>query len=172
MNRTLIWVIALCTSVPGFGQMTADEAMRQARQYQQDSQAVRTVVLTERDIKSFLAARTELEKLGPTTNLAQAAGRNAQTLAVLARHGFSLDSFGAVTTSIGLALGSLDAKTNDPAQEEALAKMKEQLTPAQYEMMRQQLDASTAMLADLQKQPAANVELVRKYRDQIEKKTQ
>lgn len=139
------------------------------------------VPLTESDVQSFVSAVRELRDLGIETKVdrsnvqsyAQALAANREAIAILERNGFTVDRFQRVTVTVGLAIAALETKGKESdksrtEQEKALEKMKESLSPEQYEALRQQMLGASAMLDKVQQQPEGNLELVAKHREEID----
>ena len=180
----LIWtMLSLIVAGSALAQTSADEAMRHAGQYP-TAQPPKAVLLSEQDVTGFIEAATELRRLGIETDLAtrsrakpglpEALATNAKAQGILERNGFSTERFSQVASSIGLAMAALGTKEKpgslDKAragQAEAMARMKQQLSPAQYEMMRKQMEMASGALESLERQPAQNLELVAKHRDAL-----
>lgn len=138
------------------------------------------VALTEADITGFLGAAPELNRLGvkagkdPAGQMGKLAA-SSEASAIIERHGFTPQRFQQVAYSIGISMAALDTQKSDKDaaaaradQERALAQMKKQLPPEQYELMKAQLEAAMAAAAKLENQPPQNLELVRKHRAAIE----
>jgi hypothetical protein len=185
---TVILGLSLVVAVSACKESTRDEAREEAQQQAADAAEAATgvpevVSLTEGDVTGFISAATELRRLGVETemgesdvrNLAVGLRKNREAMAILERNGFDSDRFVQVTYSIGLALGALEMKAKEgeitksrEEQERMLESMKAQMPAEQYEMMRKQMEVGAAMYEQFQDQPEQNLQLVEKYRAQIE----
>lgn len=135
------------------------------------------VKLTERSVERFISAAKELSQLGKNVDLDASKGAgfmqgvtlSADALEILNGHDFEPTEFQRVAYSIGLAMAAADMTAEDRASmkksQEKLESMKGTLPAAQYEAMKQQM---TGAMNILNHQPEGNVELVAKYRKQIE----
>lgn len=143
------------------------------------------VPLTEKDVKGFIDASTKLRKLGiqeqveqsggnEPTSMADALSRSKDAVKIIGEHGFTTDRFESVAYNIGMALAADEMKKKPEElaaakakQEQALAQMKDKLTPEQYAQMEQRMKLAGKMMDQLQKLPPANIELVRQYATQL-----
>jgi hypothetical protein len=143
-------------------------------------QNIEPIDLTESDIERFLAASKDFDEadidLGtqgttepPTqAEMIKAVEANSEAMAILDDHGFTPKHFSDVTMNIVLAVGAAEMAANRAEIDQAMQQMeamKDQLPPAQYEAIRQQIVGVQTMFA---KAPAANIELVQRYRPQLE----
>ena len=143
------------------------------------------VELTKTELTSFIDAVNGLKKLGVETqtkkagteagNMVQAYATNAQALSILTSNGFTPERFQQVAYTVGMAMAALEMKGKgaeiDAAraqQEQAMAQMKSQMSPEQYELMRKQLGHANTTLDQMKNQPAGNVELVGEHRKEID----
>lgn len=199
MTRLMSPLIGLVASlcVLPLAAMTADEAtemaMQQAEQnMNQSAGSISTlqtpIALREADITGMISVLPQLNALGvradlaaadDPTGLTQGMQINTEAMALLKKHGFTMDHFQKSLYSVGMALMALesDIDTEEMAEakietERALAEMQDQLSPEQLAMLRQQLgsamDSAMGALSQMQNQPPGNLELVKKYRTQLE----
>lgn len=161
-----------------------EAAMRQALEASQATQRTERpeiVALEESDVTGFIGAMKELKRLDPNgrglgdslADFNRAVATDSRVKAILSKNGLSAETMPQVAYSISMAIGSLETSKAEIAGarnsgNEALARMKAQLSPEQYELMKQQMGAFDESIAELQKQPEANVRLVQKYRAQLE----
>ncbi len=140
-------------------------------------QVPKPVKLTEHSVERFINAAKELSQLGKDVNLDASKGAgflqgvtlSADALEILDDHDFEPIEFQRVGYSIGMAMAAGDMTAEDRAEmkksQEKLESMKGMLTAAQYEAMKQQMTGAMSMFND---QPEGNIELVAKYRAQLE----
>lgn len=143
-------------------------------------QNIEPIELTESDVERFLAASKDFDEadidLGQPVGkeppsqaqMIEAVEANSEAMAILDEHGFTAQHFSDVTMNIVLAIGAAEMAANKAEIEQAVQQMeamKDQLPPAQYEAIRQQI-VGVQMMFD--KAPEANVQLVQRYRPQIE----
>jgi hypothetical protein len=142
---------------------------------------VRPVQLTERDVESFLGAARDLHQLGlrvddernddpsSVTSFAEGLKLNAEAMGILRRHGFDLPRFQQVTYSVMMAAaaGEMEPNTASADMNAQLEAMKAKLSPEQYEQMKQATAGATATMKALSEQPEGNIELVKRYKEQI-----
>ena len=161
-----------------------EAAMRQAlqaSQARQQAERPQIVALQESDVTGFIGAMSELKRLDPSGNALgesladfnRTVATDSRVKAILSKNGLSAETMPQIAYSISMAIGSLETSQAEidearSAGNDALARMKAQLTPEQYELMKQQMGAFDASIAQLQKQPEGNVQLVQKYRAQLE----
>jgi hypothetical protein len=137
-----------------------------------------SVPLTEADLDHLLSAARELRQLGIESKLedgesgtVRAFATNREALAILDRNGFTVERFEKVLGSVGFALAALEAREKggdgQAKQEQALEKMKGQLSPEQYAALSQQMQGASAMMQKIQDQPQQNLDLVAAHKDEI-----
>jgi hypothetical protein len=92
-------------------------------------------------------------------------------MAILRDHDLDVMQFQQLSMSVMMAAAASEMEGNesDPAAEQAqLEQMKATLPPEQYEAMMSARKNAEAMMESIKNQPAGNVELVARYRDQLE----
>src|SRR5262245_35152811 len=149
------------------------------------------MVLTDSQVQSFFAAADDLQGLGgeasafsktnPSQPMAYAKGMqfSSEALAILNKHGFKDGAdFQRVAYNAAMAYGvveqggkealnkELDAGAQQ--QQEAMEQMRKHLSPEQMKMMQGQMGAGMAMAGSMRDVPDQNVELMTKYRAQME----
>ncbi len=142
------------------------------------------ITLSESDVEHFVAALEDLQRVGvrqekrlgadpsDARQMAEGLRGSAEAMAVLERHGFDLVRFQTVGYSIGLAAAAAESGRSAGSMDSAVAnleKMKGQLPKEQYEAMAASLKSAGAIVEDLSKQPAGNVDLYRRYRERLER---
>ena len=141
---------------------------------------VEPIALTESDIEGFIAASKALDEQGVDLDVAgpdapptqagmiDAMKANSEAMAIIEDNGFSAEEFSDVTLNIVLAIGAAELAANraeiDAAMQQMEA-MKDQLPPEQYAAIREQVLGMQMMF---EKAPPANIELVQRYRPQLE----
>jgi hypothetical protein len=145
------------------------------------------IPLTEEKVKGFLGAMEELKALGEegkkfsATNpsLVKTMQFDDKTKGIIKKHGFAgVAEFQQVAFNASAAYyvvkngGKEGIKKklaeNDVKRAEAIEKLKAHLTPDQLKMLETQIGAGTATMHALADQPDANLELIKKYSDQME----
>lgn len=136
------------------------------------------VTLTDSHVERFIAATKELKAQNfdyempddsGTANWSEAFRQNKQLNSIIQKHGFRDGAaFENTVYSIVAGIANMEMEANRPEIEEAkaqLAQMKDQMPAETYAMLEQQMLGITQMFSD---QPAGNVDVVRKYRQQLE----
>ncbi len=146
--------------------------------------ALDPITLSESDVEHFVAALEDLQRAGvrhesrlgsdpsEARQMAEGLRGSSEALAIIQKHGFDLARFQTVGYSLGLAAAASEAAGSAPKMDSALAnleKMKGQLPKEQYDAMVASLKATGGIVEDLQKQPAGNVELYKRYRERLER---
>jgi hypothetical protein len=142
------------------------------------------VTLTERDVERFIVVMKEFDKLGveydarvgdntdaSIRNMGTAWSANREAMAILNRNDFDLGRFQRVTYSIMMAAAAAEMQGNESQMNAATAQleaMKGKVAPEVYEQMKRAQEQSMQMTQSMMNQPAGNVELVRRYRAEIE----
>lgn len=140
-----------------------------------------TVKLTEKDVTGFITASQKLRKLDidekvqkEADSVTEAFELNKDAMAIIDAQGFTPDRFQTVAYNIGMALAANEMKKSPEElaaaraqQEQALAEMKDKLTPEQYDQMQKRLEMASGMVEQLSKLPPENRVLVAKYETQI-----
>ncbi len=144
--------------------------------------ALEPLRLGEDDVEHFVAALEDFKRAGLESRLGSDASEarqfaeglraSSEAMAILQRHGFDLARFQRVGYSVALALAAADAAASAPKVNEALAeveKLKGQVPKEQYDAMVAGAKAAAGIAEDMQNQPEGNVELVKRFRDRIER---
>jgi hypothetical protein len=149
------------------------------------------MTLTDAQVQGFFAAANELKALGEEAGAnggADASNPEAfarslrvsnQGMAILQKHGFKDPAeFQRVGYNAAMAYGiveqggkqAMDAKLREAETEQAKAmeEMQRQMSPQQFEMMKGHLGAAMGMAKSMQDVPESNIELMKKYGDQME----
>ena len=139
--------------------------------------------LEERDVERFISVLQEFDRIGvkldekvgenpsDISRVFQGLGANAEAMAVLRDHDLDVTTFQQLGMSVMMAAAASELKDESPdmaAQQAQLQEMKATLPPAQYEAMMNAQKTAEAMMGSIMNQPAGNVELVTRYRDQLE----
>ncbi|MFK7913333.1 MAG: hypothetical protein AB8B93_05420 [Pseudomonadales bacterium] len=135
------------------------------------------ISLTDGHVERFIAAVTELKAQNfdyqmrdnaDAANWSEAFNNNERMSSIIQRHGFADGKvFESTVYSIVAGIASIEMEQNRPEIEKAkaqLAQMKGQMPAETYAMLEQQMLGVTKMFND---QPAGNVDVVRKYREQL-----
>lgn len=174
---SLLLSTLLCTAslFAGFTGIAHAEPASEAPAWAENFQNADKVKLTDNHVERFIAAAKELRaqkfdyQNSENQDWNEAFRENAQLNGVLKRHGFDDGAaFEATVYSIVAAIGSMEMEKNRPEIEQAkaqLEQMKDQMPAETYAMLEQQMLGMAQVFDD---QPAGNVEVVRKYRDQLE----
>jgi hypothetical protein len=187
----LVLSITLCIAVPVVAQMSQEEAMKLAQQYQGQGAGMQeapppAIELTEKDVTGFIGSVEDLQELGVASQIeadkdgklemSEALAANHEAMSILEGHGFTPERFQQVAYSVGYALAALQMKGKEgeideawAAQEKAFEKMKGQLSDEQMQLIRSQVGTAKAAMHQIEDQPAGNLELVRKHMDEIQR---
>lgn len=148
------------------------------------SGSLEPVALTESDVEHFVGALEELQATGlryesrlgsdpsDATSLAEGFRGSAEAMAILRKHGFDVPRFQVVSYSVALAMVADQAAASAPEVNEAVAqveKMKGQIPKEQYDAMLAGAQSAAALSQDMQKQPAGNVDVVKPFRERLER---
>ncbi|MFT5690878.1 MAG: hypothetical protein ACI92E_000201 [Oceanicoccus sp.] len=132
------------------------------------------ISLTDSLIKNFIGTAKELNRQEKTIDFEQERSPledmrlGREGMDIIVKHGFDIIQFQQVAYSIGMAFGAEAMQGKSAEIEQArqqLQTMKGRLPEAQYEMLKQQMMNVFQVFAD---QPSGNIELVAKYRDQLQ----
>lgn len=141
------------------------------------------VALTERDMERFLTVMRELKRLGvgydadasdpgsAIAGMASAWAANREAMAILQANDLDVVRLQQLTYTIAMAMAASEMEGNAAKMQESAAQieaMKGQLPPEMYEQMKQGQEAAEAMTRVLLEQPPGNVELVRRYRAELD----
>jgi hypothetical protein len=142
------------------------------------------VALTERDVERFIAVMKEFRRLGveydgkvdtdagaSIRNATTAWSANREAMDILRRNDFDVGRFQRVTHSIMMAAAASEMKGNESNMNAATAQleaMKGKVAPEMYEQMKKAQEQGMQMRQSAMNQPEGNVELVRRYRDELE----
>jgi len=148
------------------------------------------MTLEESQLQGFLAAVTDLKALGTEAGGWQANMGRPEALmrglqlssaaqAVLQKHGIQdVTEFQRIGYNAAMAYGVLqnggkasmakDLAKAKAEQAKALEQMRQHLSPEQLKALESQMNAGMAMAGSLQDVPEANLELVKKYRTQMD----
>jgi hypothetical protein len=141
---------------------------------------LQAVTLSESDVEHFIAAAKELNTLGVETNAdlgedpskarsyLEGLQASAEAMAILRKHTFDGPRFQQVATSVMMAFAAEEMKKTDVDMKANLEQMKAQLPKEQYEQMKKMTEAASANMEAIANQPQSNIDLVAKYRDQID----
>ncbi len=161
-------------------QATVADAMAPVADMIQNFQPMK---LEERDVERFISVLQEFERMGVKLNenvgenpsdissVFQGLGANAEAMAVLRDHDLDVMKFQQLGMSVMMAAAASELGDQSPdmaAEQARLEEMKATLPPEQYEAMMSARKNAEAMMVSIQNQPAGNVELVARYRDQLE----
>lgn len=148
------------------------------------------MALTDAKVEGFFAAMKDLEALGADANanvgadpsrpqaFAQGLQVSSEGMAILQKHGFEdVTEFQRVGFNAAMAhsvleqggKAAVDAKLKkaDADQAKALEKLKQQVSPEQYEMMKGHIGGAMNTAKIMQDVPEGNVELMTKYSEQM-----
>jgi hypothetical protein len=141
------------------------------------------VALAEQDVEGFLTVMREFKRLGLETRrdsddpmssvgaMATAWGANREAMAILRDNDFDIPRFQQVTYSVMMAMAASEMDGNSgnaQASAAQLEAMKGKVPPAQYEAMKKALEQSTQMVEAMSKQPEGNIELVKRFKEEID----
>lgn len=170
-------LLALCLVLGGTGAICANAATPSTT-WANGLQSADKVKLTDDHVERFIATVKELKTLENEFSVPDRLGNgdweaafaaNAQANGVLQRHGFADgEAFKNTAYSIAIGFANLEMAKNQVEMEQVkaqLAAMKDQMTPETYAMIEKQLLGTMTMLDD---QPAGNIDVIRKYREQLE----
>jgi hypothetical protein len=154
------------------GQSLADTAPKTDPLGLLDKQSV--IALTDSLMKNYIGAAMELNSQEKTIDFDRQRSSledlqlGRKGMDIIGKYGLELIQFQRVAYSIAMAFGAEAMQGKSAEIEQArqqMQAMKGKLPEAQYEMMKQQMMSIFDRFAD---QPPGNVELVAKYRDQLE----
>lgn len=171
--------LLLIVSLPmGFAVTAQAEPATSAPSWAEAFNKADKITLTDSHVERFIAATKELKAQNfdyempdgsGAANWSEAFRGNKQLNAIIQKHGFSDGAaFENTVYSIVAGIANMEMEANRAEIEEAkaqLAQMKDQMPAETYAMLEQQMLGITQMFSD---QPAGNVEVVRKYRQQLE----
>lgn len=172
-TRLLAFLVAFFFAGAASAQMSADDSLDLLK-------SVEPMSLSEKDVTGFIAAADDFDKedveidglddgsAKTRSEMINRVKQNGAAVAIIKRHGFSVDRFADVSMNVMLAMGALEMQKNQPEIEQSMQQleaMKGQLPPGQYEKFVDQIMGVRSAFA---RAPDANVELVAKYRDQID----
>ena len=161
---------------PGMGGPDMAAAMESLKSLQQAP----IIELTDGDVERMIALSKEAETsdievdgLGegdmPNYNsMAKALGSNTDAVALLSKHGFTPESYRDVAINVALAMGAAEMRKNEAQMEASLKQLeaaKGMMPEDQYNMLVEQI---TGTLATFEKAPDSNIELVEKFRPELE----
>lgn len=141
------------------------------------------VTLREQDVERFVTVMREFKRLGletsksagdpgsSVTGMASAWGANREAMAILRTNDFDLPRFQQVTYSIMMAMAAseMEGKSMDTQGSAAqLEAMKGKVPPETYEAMKKAQAQATQMNQSMQNQPEGNIELVKRFKEDIE----
>lgn len=140
------------------------------------------VTLRDGDVERFLTVMREFKRLGletqgrgdpgeSVTAMASAWGANREAMDILRRNDFEMVEFQRVTYSIMAALAASEMEGSGAKMQEGAAQleaMKDKLPKEMYEAMKKTQEQATQMTQSLMQQPEGNVELVRRFKADIE----
>lgn len=142
------------------------------------------VLLHERDVERFLTVMREFKRLGletrggagdpgaSVTGMATAWEANREAMDILRDNDFDIPGFQRVMYSIMLAIAAseMDGNSATKMQQGAtqLEAMKGKVPTETYEAMKKAQEQATQMTESMLKQPDGNIELVRRFRSDIE----
>jgi hypothetical protein len=141
---------------------------------------LQAIPLSESDVEHFIAATKELHALGselqadlgddPSKVQSWAASiqGSAEAMAILRKHTFDAPRYQQVATSVMMAYAAEDVKKSQVDMKAQMEQMKATLPKEQYEQMQKMNEQAQAMLKAYENQPQSNIDLVAKYRDQID----
>lgn len=163
---------------------TAADSMAAAAQAIGSIASMEPLALAESDVEHFVAALEELHHAGleresrlgtapsEANQMFEGLSASAEAMGILRKHGFDLSRFQYVGYTVALALAADDAASSAPQVDEAIAqveKMKGQIPKEQYDAMLAAAKGASGIVQDLRAQPQGNVDLVRRFRERLEK---
>jgi hypothetical protein len=104
-------------------------------------------------------------------NMATAWAANREAMDILRQNNFDLPRFQRVTYSIMAAMAAAELSGNESKMKEGEAQleaMKGKLPPEMYEQMKKAQEQAAQMTQQFMNQPAGNVELVSRFRAELE----
>ena len=123
--------------------------------------------------KDFNEADIEVDDIGDggvpsQAEVAEKIGNNPEAMRILNKHGFSPEEFSGVSMNVIMAMGAAEMAANKAEIDQAMAQfeaMKGQIPEAQYNQMVGSILAAQEMFA---KAPPGNIELVARYKGELE----
>lgn len=167
MGLVVIAGLALATAA-----QAQDPAAAQA--WMAELQSVETKELSEAEVKNVIAAMKDLDGLEnsgidtDSPDMFDAISANNEAMSILKKNDLDANSFRVAVVNIALALGALEVEANRPQIEATLAQMeamKGQIPEEQFNMIQQQV---TGALALVERAPKSNIELVGKYKAELD----
>ncbi|MEM7613190.1 MAG: hypothetical protein AAF270_16010 [Pseudomonadota bacterium] len=164
-------------SVAALALFVGSSAGAQSPDWMSQMTDVEPIELSERDVKRAIKTADQLAKAaeaGEIDESGMAPGNldaliaNRKAMSIIEGNDFTAESFTSTMMNIVMAMGAAEMEDNKEEVEQATAQleaMKSQLSPEQYEMFASQILGVQKAFANA---PAGNVELVRKYKDEIE----
>jgi hypothetical protein len=141
------------------------------------------MMLEERDVERLISVLQEFDRMGmklgenvgddPSDISAAFHGlaANAEAMAILRDHDLDVMQFQRLFMSVMMAAAASEMEGNESdlaAEQAQLEHMKATLPPEQYEAMMNARKNAEAMMGSIRNQPAGNVELVARYREELE----
>lgn len=129
--------------------------------------------LSDRDMTNMISAMEEIEAMEgeidtDSPNMFDAISGNDEAMAVLRRNDFSAAEFESTVYNVVLAMGALEMRGQKEQLDQAVAQleaMKGQIPEAQYQYMEQQVLGTIRLF---ERAPESNVNLVAKYKDELD----
>ncbi|MEW5915395.1 MAG: hypothetical protein AB1762_03275 [Gemmatimonadota bacterium] len=141
---------------------------------------LQAIPLSEGDVEHFIAATKELHALGAEVHAelgddpskvqswTTAIQANAEAMSILRKHTFDIPRYQQVAMSVMMAYAAEDVKKSQVDMKAQMEQMKATLPKEQYEQMQKANEQAQAMLKAYENQPQSNIDLVAKYRAQID----
>ncbi|HEX9563278.1 MAG TPA: hypothetical protein VF981_04875 [Gemmatimonadaceae bacterium] len=142
------------------------------------------VTLTERDVERFITVMRAFRRLGleyeadmgdnlggSVTDMGTSWAANREAMDILGQNGFDVPRFQRVTYSVAMAMAAAEVAGNESKMKEGEAQlqaMKGKLPPEMYEQMKKAQEQAVQTTRAVLNQPAGNVDLVRRFRPEID----
>lgn len=186
MTRGLVWAgllsLGMAAAACGGGEPETSPADASSAAAAAGVFTPEPVTLREGDVERFLTVMREFKRLGLETEargdpgqsvsaMATAWGANREAMDILRQNDFEMVQFQRVAYSIMAALAASEMEGSDAKMQEGAAQleaMKDKLPKEMYEAMKKTQEQATQMTQSFMRQPEGNVELVRRFRADIE----